>query len=347
VTKIPIASLGAAMMMLSANVAWTQEPGEDAPLPLPPPAPASQRPKVPVPAELLGRLVVVTTAEGTVEGKLVAIDDDAVTVDTYSLDRKTIDRAVILEARLRYPNGTASWGASLPEVARQPAGTDSIPSPDSSGAGQGASTAAQQPAGKDSIPSPWGAWFGVALGPAWGQPTGPAHPVFMVAFDIAASFHFVYVGTGFTVTSFGGAGSFSNETTVGTLSSGAPSSLGTYIEAGLAKSIFIPYNPTEAVQLRPGVGYGLAAMTAAEQGIGDCVDCDTRSFDYGGGHYVRFQLGVFYSQHPKGSVRHRVFMSQNGFFTGCTTSFQEFVFGSGPRLNHVLTFAYTVGWGGP
>ncbi len=38
-------------------------------------------------------------------------------------------------------------------------------------------------------------------------------------------------------------------------------------------------SPTEAVELRPGVGYGLWLMTEASQSISDCIDCDSRRPD--------------------------------------------------------------------
>ena len=87
-------------------------------------------------------------------------------------------------------------------------------------------------------------------------------------------------------------------------------------------------------------------MTRAKQVIDNCSDCDSRSFPYNGAHYVRFQLGVYYSKHPADSLSYHVFMPQNGFFTGGTVSYQEFFsLGAEPYLERDLTFAYTIGWG--
>ena len=38
-------------------------------------------------------------------------------------------------------------------------------------------------------------------------------------------------------------------------------------------------------------------------------------------------------------------MSRNGVFFGGTVGLQEFVAGDSPRLNRILTFALTAGWG--
>lgn len=311
------AALGAALVMSLVTTAWAQQPGEAAPPP--PPMPALLRPKVPIPAELRDRLVVVTTTGDSVEGKLLVINDDEIIVETYTRLQMTIERAKIVEARLRYPN-------AVPAVASQ-------------------HRASAVPAEPPSTPSAWGFWGGLSAGPVWGRVSRPARPAGNFGLDLAVSFHFVYVGAGGNVTWFRGAGSFSNDTTGGVMDSGAPVAGAAYVEAGFTKGLFIPYNATEAIELRPGVGYGLMAMSAANQSISNCVDCDSRSFDYGGGHYVRFQLGVFYSLHPAGSVRYRVFMSRNGLFMGGIVSFQEFVYGSGPRPERILSLGYSVGWG--
>lgn len=323
--------------MLSAAVAGAQEPGEKTPSAAPPaatspPPEPPPRPKVAIRAEMLGRLVVVTTHDRSLEGKLIALNDDELVVQTYSQQEVTVERTAVLSARLLSGDGDLLVPVRATPWRAPPARVTPWSAPPSRAA-------------VDDAPSPWGVWLGLAVGPAWGQRTGSATPNGTFALDIAVSYHFVYAGTGFGLTWFGGAGTFSNETTGGTLESGAPISFSGYIEAGLTKGLFIPYSATEAVELRPGVGYGLWGMTAAHQGIGDCEDCDSRSFDYNGAHYVRFQLGVYHSKHPEGSVVHRVFMSRNGFFMGGTVSLQEFVFGGGPRLNRVLTFAYTGGWG--
>jgi hypothetical protein len=320
------------LSLLSATVARAQEPGEGTPSAAPPaeaPPPPARPPGPNVTMDMVGRVVVVTTPERSVEGKLVALNDHELVVQRYSKEQVTIERTAILSVRLPY------GGSDL----FAPAGTtvDHAPGDD----------AAEQPPGAlvDEAPSAWGFWGGIAVGPAWGGKTGPAAPAGLFSLDFGLSYHFVYVGTGFGVTWFGGVASFSNETTDGTRDSGAPASLGGYIEAGLTKGLFLPYSATQSVELRPGVGYGLWGMTEATQSIGKCVDCDSRSFAYNGGHYVRFQLGVFYSEHPEGSVVHRVFMSRNGLYIGGTVSLQEFVFGAEPRLDRVLTFALTTGWG--
>lgn len=296
-------------------------PQDAAPLPGPPPAPLPPPAAiVDVPAALKGQLVVITTAAGPTEGLLKSIDDDELVVESYSKQLVTIARSDVVEARLRNPPTEAELAA------RAHAGSPV----DGSGAPG---------------PSPWGFWASMALGPAWGQSSRSASPAGMFAIDLDLSYHFVYVGVGFGLTWFDGASSFSNETTGGTLSSGTPVSGEGYAEIGLTKGLFFPTSDTEAIELRPGVGIGALAMSSATQSIDHCIDCDSRTYDYNSAPYVRFQLGVYRSIHPEGSLVHRVFMSRNGVFYGGTVSFQEFFGGASPRLEHALLFAFTVGKG--
>lgn len=263
---------------------------------------------------------MVTTAAGRTEGLLQSVDDDELVVESYSQQLVTIARSGVVAARLLNPPheaAEATWahpGEPLEGPAAPP-------------------------------PSPWGYWGSMLLGPLWGQSSGSATPAGMFAFDFALSYHFVYVGAGFDLTWFDGAGSFSNEMTGGTLSSGGPVAGEGRAEIGLTQGIFFPTNDTQAVELRPGVGIGAMAMSWATQGIDHCIDCDSRTYDYNSAPYVRFQLGVFHSTHPEGSVGHRVFMSQNGTFAGGTVSYQEFFSGASPRLERALLFAFTIGEG--
>jgi hypothetical protein len=306
----------------AAPIALPEATPQDAePLPGPPPAPLPPPPpNVEVPAGLKGRLVVITTAAGRTEGLLKSIDDDELVVENYSQQLVTIARSSVVAARLLNPPheaAEATW-AHPGEPLEGPA----VPPP-----------------------SPWGYWGSISLGPVWGQRSGSATPAGMFAFDFGLSYHFVYVGVGFGLTWFDGAGSFSNETTGGTLSSGGPVSGEGHAEIGLTHGIFFPTSDTESIELRPGVGIGAMAMSSASQGIDHCIDCDSRTYDYNSAPYVRFQLGVYRSIHPEGSLVHRVFMSQNGVFFGGTASFQEFFAGPSPRLEHALLFAFTVGKG--
>ncbi len=191
------------------------------------------------------------------------------------------------------------------------------------------------PAPADDSLYPWGFWIGTGLGPAWGQSSGSISPTLMGTVDLGVSYHFVYVGTGLAITWFGGS----------TLSSDTPTAVGGYVEAGVIKGLFFPYSATESFELRPGVAYGLMAMSDAKQGIDDCEDCDPWNFHYNGAHYVRFQLGVYRAVHPEGSSVHHVLMAHHGSFLGGAVSFQKFVFGARPRLDQALTFAFVWGWG--
>lgn len=129
------------------------------------------------------------------------------------------------------------------------------------------------------------------------------------------------------------------------MSSGGPISGEGHAEIGLTKGLFFSTSETQSIELRPGVGIGAMAMSSASQSIGNCVDCDSRTYDYNSAPYMRFQLGVYSSTHPEGSLVHRVFMSRNGLFWGGTVSYQEFFAGSSPHLEHALLFAFTAGKG--
>ena len=308
----------ASSLLLFAAVAGAQEPGGEPPPPDPPAPPV--RAKVAVPAEMLGRLVVVKTAERQIEGKLVALDDEEMTIETYRMERVTVARGAVSSARLALPAGARPVAAEVSPQEEPPA-----------------SVAAK--------PSPWGFWATLAAGPAWGQATGAITPSATFLIELSVSFHFVYVGAGMGMTWFSGASDFSNETTGGTMSSGSPVAVAGYVEGGLTKGLFFPYGPKASFELRPSVGFGYWGTGSATQSIANCSDCDSRSFAYNSSPYARFQLGAYYAALSKGSLIHRVFMSRNGFFTGGTVSLQQFVLGAQPRLERILSFGWTTGWG--
>jgi hypothetical protein len=316
-------------------------------------APPAPRPRVviEVPLVLKDTLVVVKARRGPIEGKLVSIEDDRITLTAYNGQPIEIDRTDVLAIRPLFMPGsgpapaTRDPGRPAPVTPPEPE-TDDAPSTHDSELPPLSHEEEVAERIESARVSPWGLWGMLALGPAWGDASGRrVAPAAVLSFDLAVAYHFVYVGAGMTVTMFGGAHSFTNETTGGTLSSGVPASFSGYGEAGLAKGLFFPYSSTHSIEVRPGVAYGLLAMTDASQGIGNCVGCDTRSFKYNGAQYVRLQVGVFNAAHADTSLVNHVFMSDNGVFIGGTASLQEFVVGASPRLHHVLSFGLTGGWG--
>jgi hypothetical protein len=284
----------AALVTALVSVASAQEPDADAP-----PPPPAEAPEVAVPQEMLGHQVTVKTASAApdgkvattyIDGKLVAIDEYEIIIETANHERTTIDRSTILS------------------VQRQPDPPAPLVKPPES-------------------PSPWGVWGGLSGGPVWGGIRGDIEPSGAFVFDFAVSFHFVYVGTGLAITFFKGP-------TSGSAANGAG-----YLEVGLTKGLFFPYNRIESIELRPGIGYGYELMSS----ISDCDDCLTRNYD--AGQYLRLQLGVYLAVHRAGSLRHGVLMSRNGLFVGPTVSLQHFLFASNRQVNNALMFGFLVGWG--
>jgi hypothetical protein len=291
----------------------TSEAGQEILPPQPPPPPAPRAaPEIAVPPALLGQQVVVKTEDATIKGTLVAIYEDEIVIEKYDRQRISVDRATIVVVRDREPD---------PPVAEEAAVTPR------------------------KAPSHWGIWGGLSAGPAWGGRKGPIEPSAVFGADLGVSFHFVYVGAGLGFTSFKSVDSFSQDTTDGVPPLGAPITVTGYLEAGLTQGIFISYSPTEAIELRPGVGYGYELMGSTKQSVFDCIACGSRSYDYSAGQYLRFQLGVYYSVHPRGSKHHRVLMTGNGIFVGGTVSVQHFVFRSDPQIQDALLFGVTAGFG--
>jgi hypothetical protein len=300
----------AALVTALVSVASAQEPDSDAPQsppevgqenPSPPPPPPAEALEVAVPQELRDHQVTVKTANAApdgklvttyIDGKLVAIDEYEIIIETANHERITVDRSTILSVQRQ---------ADPPAAVVTPAES----------------------------PSPWGVWGGLSGGPVWGGSSEGLEPAAAFVFDVAVSFHFVYVGTGLVITSFQGT------------SSGSPATGAGYLEVGLAKGLFFPYSRTESIELRPGIGYGYELMSS----ISDCDGCSLRSYDYDGGQYLRFQVGVYLSTHRAGSSRHRVLMSRNGLFVGPTVSLQHFLFASDRQVNNALMFGFLVGWG--
>ena len=106
----------------------------------------------------------------------------------------------------------------------------------------------------------------------WGPASGPISPVFTVAFDVSASVQFVYATIGLGAVWFGGAPSFTNDTTGGEMSSGPATGGGGYFEAGLTKGLFFSNTPTSSFEVRPGIGYGYLALSAPSSSISNCRD---------------------------------------------------------------------------
>lgn len=196
----------------------------------------------------------------------------------------------------------------------------------------------------DAAPA-WCLWTGLFVGPVWGGGRSSFEPAGAFGVDAAISYHFVYVGLGLVGTWFSGVGSFSQNTTGGVRSSGAPISFGGDLEAGLAQNFFI-YNrsPVASVALRPGVGYGYKLMSDATQSISSCVGCDSRSYHYDAGHYVRFQLGIYYFESTSGPAAQGVFTAGRGTFVGGTVSLQHYILASERQLQNALLFGFAAGF---
>lgn len=326
--RISRGALAVTLLMLTTEGARAGEPGESAP-PSPPPAPPNaespRRPIVNVPANLLGRLVEVKTVDGKVEGKLLVIEDEKLVLEDRSKERFEVARVDVLSAQLLYDeSGLRRVDPTLPVPPPEPV----YPAP--------------QPQTKP--PSPLGFWVGIAAGPTWLQKKN-ASASYVFGLDFTGSLYFLYASLGLGFSGVG-APSFSNNTTDGIKSSGGGMAGYASIDAGLTKGLFIPYNATEAIELRPGVGVGTVVESAGSQSIADCIDCDRRTVGgKNGGQYLRFQLGVYYSIHPEGSLVHHVLMARNGFFMGGTLSVQQFIGGDLPRFDRIMTFALAFGWG--
>ncbi|MFO0756155.1 MAG: hypothetical protein U0359_06670 [Byssovorax sp.] len=323
--------ISGALLLLFCSAPASADPPAEPEVASPP-----QQASVSIPPELVDHLVEVTTSTGVVKGKLVEVRDDDLTLVTFAEERLTLSRADVVAIRaeaLSPPPRRPRASAPLPAV---PPPTE--PSPNELPPG------VEMP-GPPKSPSPWGFWGGVAIGPAFGPPSGPAKPAATFTFDLAGSFHFAYLGVGAGLTMFSGVTSFTNETTQGTRSAGVPIAFAGYAEIGLAKGLFFPLDDKSAFELRPGVGYGVWATTDAQQGIDHCVDCDTRSFDQHGAHYVRFQLGAFWARRQREDIVYKVLAARNGIFHGGVVSYQEFFYGGDPRVHRFVTFGYNLGWG--
>ncbi len=174
------------------TIGWAQESSIDTPtkhvdtpntsVDAPPPTNAFPSPSVPtvtISPESIGQIVVIKTPDGTIEGKLILVNEDTVVLERNDGRSVTLERVTVQSLRVRRVKAGAAFDKPQYVYRR----------------------------GLRYPPSPWGYWCGISLGVGWNHVD---QPLGQFSIDLGGSFHFVYVGAGFgfdgTARAYGEAG---------------------------------------------------------------------------------------------------------------------------------------------